>query len=88
MFYIDDHGNQVPLRNYDQDVELRMFSETIKPDTILSIKIDITSEELATIKAHPVLCSFVIYDPTSKQKYTIKTSPKQLIEVANVEPAK
>jgi len=85
LFYVDSHASQIPLRNDNSNVELRMFSETIMPHSILSIKIDLKSDELVAVKTHPIICSFVIYDPASKQKYTIQSSLKSLATVSEAE---
>ncbi len=91
LFYIDGHGMKIPLGDHKTSDNLQNdIADTsighegpvgLPSGQIMSRIITINSDELALIKTHPIACTLLIYDPITKQKITIKSSPKILTEI-------
>lgn len=84
LSYVNDSGAEVPLRTYNYDhpdgiVLMNVPPYAIKPGEILSRKIELTPDELALVKAHPVQCSFFISDQQVDKGYKVESAPKMLI---------
>lgn len=85
LFYIDNRGTLIPLGDHPFYNDLRDLQEEGEIWTEIStnskpLSVAMTPEELVQIKTHPVICRIVIYDPKTKQKYHIESSPRLLTD--------
>ena len=85
VFYIDASGAKVPLHDYTvPSAHLsKKLPFTIEPGTTICVRIGLNLQSYSLLKTHPVMCSFTIYDPTTKQRGLIETSPKILGKMAS-----
>jgi len=86
IFYIDNKGKHVPLRDYSAEQRPRTFTMPAMPDSRLyqpgeiGIRtIDLSPSELAVVKKYPVICHFYFGDVQIGRFNPIESSPKMLI---------
>ncbi len=82
IFYMDDHGEQIPLRDYNWRGCSSTLSPAIKPGKILSRTVDLNPNEFALIQGRLIkcrVCIFVIADSKIQQRYLIESLPRKLI---------
>ena len=79
FFYTDDKGVQNDLRPPPAFISVTgVFDDKIIPGAILKKEIKLNPTELTFVTSHPIQCSFLMYDPTTKQGHTITSQPKTL----------
>lgn len=75
--FIGDH----PFYNDERDYSSKELGRIdIKPNAIEENQITVNTSDVSLIKTHAMICTFSIYNPTTKQKSTIKSTPKLLLE--------
>jgi len=86
LFYIDAQGAAIPFGDHPfyndarDDDSKEQGALDIAPGAVVSRPVAITSAEATLLKTHPVVCTVLIYDPATKQKSTVTSSPKLLTE--------
>jgi len=94
LFYTDTSGTLIPLKGpkfYNDkrdDDQSGAISVDVPPNGNITRKIKITSQELTPLKTQPVTCHLIVYDPTTKQRYAIESSPQILTETVETAPGK
>jgi len=78
IYYINDAKARIPLRACDDDPLSYSGNYIIKKGQVHSETITLTSDESAAVRAHPVSCSFGVYDMILKKGFMISSAPNLL----------
>lgn len=84
FFYIDLNHAKVPLTDKSDVSDIsasKVSGSALIPKTgktPLHLQIELNSDELVAIKTYPVLCRFTVLDASTRQYFTLESTPKML----------
>ena len=82
LFLVDKAGEETPLRDYSPQPGSKILAPEIKPGETLSRTVDLSPEEMALIKGHPIKCRLNFLNISENKivkHYAVKSTPKVLI---------
>jgi hypothetical protein len=74
IFYENNEGKQVPLRDYSPPSGTPLPPPEIKPGAIFLRTVDLTPDELTLIKTHRISAHISITDDAGKQNYYLQSA--------------